>query len=148
VKSPRLLVAAPLLLAAGFGLACLTWEPWSRDQSLPDPAEVRASGAVRLQPGDSKAGDLDCKAGRCDQWFRLDVARSGVLRVEVGVSGLADRAIARLFLQDGSGKTLVKVLSTEGLPLRVEWPVEPGPYAVLVEAGGGPVLYSLETALE
>ena len=78
----------------------------------------------------------------------MDVDRSAVLRVEAQVEGLTERAVARLFLQDGTGKTLGQATSRDGLPLRVESYVEAGPYAVLLQAGGGPVVFSLDTGLE
>ena len=148
MKLPRASCVLPLFLAASLGLGCFTWKAWAPDQSPRDPAEVAPSRAIHLQPGDGSAGGLDCKAGRCDQWFRVDVDRSGVLRVGAQVEGLAERAVARLFLQDGSGNSLAQATSRDGLPLRVESPVEPGPYAVLLQAGGGPVVFSLDTALE
>ena len=59
-----------------------------------------------------------------------------MLRVEAGVDGLGDGSIARLFLQDGTGASLAKATSLDGLPLWVRAPVVPGPYAVLLQAGG------------
>ena len=146
--TPLRAISTSSLLAASLGLGCFSWEPWARDQSLTDPELVVASGAVHLDPGASSAGALDCKAGRCDQWFRVRVRHGGVLRVEARVEGLADKAVARLFLQDVSGKILAEARSSEGLPLRVEQAAEPGHYAVLLQAGGGPVRYAVETALE
>ena len=148
MKPLRASAVLGLPLVASLALGCFTWKAWAPDQSPRDPAEVAASRAIHLRPGEDGAGGLDCKAGRCDQWFRVDVDRSGVLRVEAQVEGLAERAVARLFLQDGSGNTLVQATSRDGLPLRVEGPVEPGPYAVLLQAGGGPVIFRLYTALE
>jgi hypothetical protein len=145
--TPQRAFSASLLFAASLGVACFAWEPMARDQSLPDPELVVASGAVQLDPGESSAGSLDCKAGRCDQWFRVRIDGSAVLRVEARVEGLAERAVARLFLQDGRGNTLAEAGSSEGLPLRVEHAVGPGPYAVLLQAGGGPVTYRVEVAL-
>ena len=140
-------VFAPLLVAS-LGLGCFTWKAWSPNQSPRDPEQVAPSRAIHLLPGDDSAGGLDCKSGRCDQWFRVDVDRSAVLRVEAQVEGLTERAVARLFLQDGTGKTLGQATSRDGLPLRVESYVEAGPYAVLLQAGGGPVVFSLDTGLE
>lgn len=141
----RLFFAASLLLVSG----CAVWDPWTPDQELPDPAAVEPSRAVALRPGEAaRAGSLDCKGGRCEQWFRVDVAEAGELRVEAGVEGLAERAVARLFLQDGRGTTLARALSGEGLPLRAAAPVEPGPHAVLLQVGGGPVIWSVGAALE
>lgn len=137
-----------LLLVASLALGCFTWTAWSRDQSPRDPEEVAASRAIHLRPGEDSAGGLDCKGGRCDQWFRVDVDRSAVLRVEAQVEGLTEGAVARLFLQDGTGKNLGQATSRDGLPLRVEGYVEPGPYAVLLQAGGGPIVFRLDTALE
>jgi hypothetical protein len=148
VGSLRAASALALLVAASLGLGCFTWNPWAPDQSPRDPAEVAPSRAVHLQPGDDSAGGLDCKAGRCDQWFRVDVDRGAVLRVEVQVEGLTEGAVARLFLQDGTGRNLGQATSRDGLPLRVEGYVEPGPYAVLLQAGGGPIVFRLDTALE
>ena len=68
--------------------------------------------------------------------------------MEARIEGLAEKAVARLFLQDSSGMTLAEALSSEGLPLRVDRAVEPGPYAVLLQAGGGGVSYALESTLE
>jgi hypothetical protein len=144
VTSPRRF-AVLLLLAAAVFAGCFTWDAWAPDQSPPDPDTVTPSRAVHLMPGESSSGSLDCKSGRCDQWFRVRVDESGVLRVEARIEGLAERAVARLFLQDGTGRTLASARSSEGLPLRVEGIVEPGPYAVLLQAGGGPLVYTVET---
>lgn len=144
MTSPRRF-AVPLLLAASLGVGCFTWDAWAPDQAPPDPEQVAPSRAVQLMPGQSSSGALDCKAGRCEQWFRVRVDDSGVLRVEARIEGLAERAVARLFLQDGSGRTLAVARSGEGLPLRVEGIVEPGAYAVLLQAGGGPLIYTVET---
>jgi hypothetical protein len=146
--TPLRALSCTSLLAASLGLGCFTWKPLARDQSLPDPEQVVASQAAQLLPGTVSEGGLDCKAGRCDQWFRVRVERVGVLRVEARIEGLAERAVARLFLQNSSGKTLAQAVSSDGLPLRVESAVEPGPYAVLLQTGGGPVRYGVETALE
>jgi hypothetical protein len=137
-----------LIGVLGSGLGCFTWTGWSRDQSPPDPDRIAPSRAIRLVPGEISVGVLDCKGGRCDQWFRIDVAGSSVLSLEASVEGLAERAVARLFLQDGSGRTLAQAVSSEGLPLRVESQVDPGPYAVLLQAGGGPVVFRLTTAAQ
>jgi hypothetical protein len=132
-----------------FVSGCVFWDPWTPDQQLPDPAEVEPSRAVALLPGEpARAGGLDCKGGRCEQWFRVDVGAAGELSVEAGVEGLAERAVARLFLQDGSGQTLARALSGEGLPLRAAASVEPGPYAVLLQVGGGPVIWRVQALLE
>jgi hypothetical protein len=145
MRALRLLAVAWLLGASG----CLAWDPWVPDQELPAPESVEGSRAVALRPGEPpRAGSLDCKGGRCEQWFRVDVDGSGELRVEAGVEGLAERAVARLFLQDGTGRGLARALSSEGLPLRVAAPVEPGPYAVLLQVGGGPVVWSVGAAFE
>jgi len=139
----RLFVVACLLGLSG----CVVWDPWAPDQALPDPATAEPSRAVALRPGEPpRAGSLDCKGGHCEQWFRVDVDAPGELRVEAGVEGLAERAVARLFLQDGTGQGLARAHSSEGLPLRVVAPVEPGPYAVLLQVGGGPVVWSVGAA--
>jgi hypothetical protein len=145
--TPLRALSCTSLLAASLGLGCLTWKPLARDQSLPSPERVVASQAAQLFPGTVSEGGLDCKAGRCDQWFRVRADQVGVLRAEARIEGLAERAVARLSLQSGSG-TLAQAVSSDGLPLRVESAVEPGLYAVLVQAGGGPVRYAVETALE
>ena len=127
---------------------CLSWNPWTKNQAPPDPSTVRPSQAIRVNPPAHKTGDLDCASKRCDQWFRVDVDRTGVLRVEAGVDGLASTSIARLVLQDGSGNSLAQASSRDGLPLWVKAPVEPGPYAVLLQAGGGAVTWSLAADVE
>lgn len=145
MRALRLAAAAASLAVS----ACVVWDPWTPDQSLPDPETVEASRAVALRPGEpARAGSLDCKGGHCEQWFRVDVQEPGELRVEAGLEGLAERAIARLFVQDGTGRTLARAVSGEGLPLRAAAPVEPGPHAVLLQAGGGPVIWSVGAALE
>jgi hypothetical protein len=128
------------VLALLSATACVGWDPWVPDEPLPDPAEVRPSQAVRLHPPASHTGHLDCKAGSCEQWFRVEVDRPGRLQLAVGVEGLGPGAIARLFLQDAAGAKLASARSPDGLPLRVESEVDVGPYAVLVQIGGGPVL--------
>jgi len=148
VESRRAASALALLVAASLGLGCFTWDAWAPDQSPGKPEELAPSRAVHLHPGDDSAGGLDCKAGRCDQWFRVDVDRSALLRVEAQVEGLTEGAVARLFLQDGTGRNLGQATSRDGLPLRVEGYVEPGPHAVLLQAGGGPIVFRLDTALE
>jgi hypothetical protein len=147
VTTRRASTVLACLLAFASG-ACVFWDPWVPDQPLPDPTEVRPSRAVLLHPPASHAGQLDCKAGSCEQWFRVEVDRPGRLQLAVGVQGLGPGAIARVFLQDAGGATLGAARSGDGLPLRVEGDVEPGPYAVLVQIGGGLVLYQLEAALE
>lgn len=146
---PRLRAATALLflLALGSG-ACVGWDPWVPDQSLPDPATAPPSRAVALRPPASHAGQLECKAGRCEQWFRVEVEHPGRLRLSVDVQGLGPGAIARLFLQDAGGVTLASARSADGLPLVAESEVQPGPHAVLVQIGGGLVIYQLEAALE
>jgi hypothetical protein len=131
------------------GLGCFAWNPWQPDQAPPDPSSIAPSRAIRLRPPASEAGDLDCKGDqRCQQWFRVDVDRAGVLRVEAGLSGLADNALARLVLQDGVGASIANASSRDGLPLWVRAPVVPGPYAVLLQAGGGAVVWSLAAEME
>lgn len=144
----RPLAIGALLFAALLALGCFSWDPWAPDQAPPDPEKVAASRAIHLQPGSGSAGKLDCKAGLCDQWFRVDVDRSAALRVEAQLQGLGEGAVARLFLQDGTGRNLGQATSRDGLPLRVESYVEPGPYAVLLQAGGGLVVFSVSTVLE
>ncbi len=142
----RIAAAAPMLALAAAG--CVAWAPWLPDQSLPDPATAPPSRAIALRPPQSHAGGLDCGAGSCQQWFRVDVDAPGLLRVGAGIEGLGSGAIARLFLQDGTGASLARAVSGDGLPLRVASEVEPGPYAVLLQVGGGPVVYALEVSLD
>ena len=132
------------LVASG----CIGWNPWTPDEPLPDPASAPSSQAIRLHPPARESGSLDCSSQRCQQWFRVDVESSGVLRVEAAVDGLGEGAIARLFLQDGTGKSLAKASSLDGLPLWVRAPVEQGPYAVLLQAGGGAVSWTLSAGRE
>jgi hypothetical protein len=145
---PRLRASTLLAALLALASACVGWDPWVPDQSLPDPAQAPPSRAVALRPPASHAGQLDCKAGSCEQWFRVDVDHPGQLQLAVDVQGLGPGAIARLFLQDAGGATLASARSADGLPLRAESAVEPGPYAVLVQIGGGLVIYQLEAALQ
>jgi hypothetical protein len=142
------LTAALAALCAVAAFGCFAWNPWTPDQSPPDPATLAPSQALRLRPPERRAGQLDCASRRCEQWIRVDVDRSAMLRVEAQIEGLAQGAIARLFLQDGTGETLAKATSHDGHPLSVRAPVEPGPYAVLLQAGGGLVVWSLAAELE
>jgi hypothetical protein len=129
-------------------LGCFAWTPWVPDQALPDPSSAAPSQALRLRPPGEQTGALDCGSKRCEQWIRVDVDRPGVLRVEARIDGLTGGAIARLFLQDGGGQSLARASSLDGLPLWVRAPVEPGPYAVLLQAGGGVVSWSLAAEFE
>lgn len=125
---------------------CFFWDPWTPENPLPDPATLEASRAVALRPGAPRSGSIDCKGGRCEQWFRVDVAEPGELSIEARVDGLADTAIARLFLQDAGGRALGRAVSGEGLPLRVASPVEAGAHAVLLQVGGGPIVYQVDAS--
>jgi hypothetical protein len=145
VTAPRILPVLGLLLLSG----CLTWSPWTPDQSPPDPETAPPSRAISLRLGASQSGDLDCAAAaRCQQWFRVDAPRAGVLRLEVQLVGLREGAIARLVLQDGEGRSVGRASSADGLPLRVESAVERGVHAVLLQAGGGAVGYTIAAAFE
>jgi hypothetical protein len=139
-----MLVITCALAASG----CISWNPWTQSEPLRDPASLPPSQAIRLHPPARETGALDCSSQRCQQWFRVDVESSGVLRVEAAVDGLGDGSIARLFLQDGTGQTLAKATSLDGLPLWVRAPVEAGPYAVLLQAGGKAVSWTLDAGLE
>ena len=148
MRSPRILTTLGIACSLT-ALGCIGWNPWLPDQAPPDPSTVEPSRAIRLQLPARETGGLDCAASqRCDQWFRVDVERSGVLRIEAGVDGLADGSIARLFLQDGTGQSLAKATSLDGLPLWVRANVEPGPYAVLLQSGGAAVSWSLSADYE
>jgi hypothetical protein len=147
VTSPRKLPTLALVcLVSGFG--CFGWAPWLPDEAPPDPSTLPPSRALRVRPPGEESGQLDCASRRCEQWIRVDVDRPGVLRVEARLDGLAGGVIARLFLQDGTGERLAQASSLDGLPLWVRAPVEPGPYAVLLQAGGGAVSWSLAAELE
>lgn len=139
----RIVSALTLLAVSG----CFAWNPWVPEDPLPDPATLEASRARTLRPGEPPLGGaLDCKGGRCQQWFRIDLAEPGALRIEARIDGLVEPARARLFLQDGLGTTLGSARSSEGLPLVVESPVVNGPHAVLLQVGGGPVAFHIEAS--
>jgi hypothetical protein len=134
-------------LLAVLGLSgCFFWDPWTPENPLPDPATAAPSRAVALVPGEPRSGSLDCKGGRCEQWFRFDAAQPGALRVEARIEGLGENAIARLFVQDAGGNTLGRAVSGEGLPLRVASAVDTGAHAVLLQVGGGPVVWQVEAS--
>ena len=143
---------APLLVALALALplgtaGCFFWEPYTRKDTLPDPATVAPSQAIRLAPGQDMAGEIACETGFCQQWYRIDVPQPGVLRVEVAI-GVADPPIARAVLHDGQGNVLARANTEQGTTLRVEAAVDAGPAALLVQSGKGRLPYTVSVSLE
>lgn len=128
---PTLLAALlPLLLAS------CQWDPWIPQSKPPDPSELPKLGARSLSLDVPIQGELDCGAGVCGQWFRLDNARAGELRIEADVRISDSDPVARLVLQDLSGRVMTRATAQDGLPLRVRSPVAAGRYYVLLQTAG------------
>jgi hypothetical protein len=126
---------------------CASWDPWTRRDSLPDPGTVAPSRALRLAPGETQPGEIVCAEGFCQQWYRIDVAEPGTLRVDVTL-GVADPPIARAVLHDGAGRVLARTNNEGGTTLVVEAAVGAGPAALLVQSGRGRLPYTVSVGLE
>jgi len=139
----RGLAAVAVALSLG---GCVQWGAWTPDQSV-DPAAVAPSQAVQLELGQPRAGELVCAEGFCQQWYRLDVPRTGVLRVEAQVSA-TDVPAARIVLHDGVGNVLARAHNRDGGALVIERPVKAGVAPILVQCGKGRLPYTLVARLE
>jgi len=137
-----------LFLALALGASgCILWDPATRKDTLPDPDTVAPSRALRLAPGETQQGELVCEEGFCQQWYRIDVAEPGTLRVEVTL-GVANPPIARAVLHDGAGQVLSRANTEQGTTLLVEAAVDAGPAALLVQSGKGRLPYTVSVRLE
>jgi hypothetical protein len=139
----------PLLLAVALplGAAGCAFEPWTRNDTLPDPGTLAPSQALRLAPGESQPGEIVCAEGFCQQWYRIDVATPGTLRVEVAI-GVPDPPFARAVLHDGAGQVLARANTEQGTTLAVEAAVDAGAAALLVQSGKGRLPYTVSVGLE
>lgn len=125
---------------------CVQWGAWTRDQGV-DPADAAPSQAVHLALGEPHAGEIVCEEGFCQQWYRLDVPRTGVLRVEAKPTA-PDAPTARIVLHDGVGNVLARANNQGGGALVIERPMKAGMAPILVQCGKGRLAYTLETRLE
>jgi hypothetical protein len=137
-----LLVALPLS-----STGCFFWDPWTRQDTLPDPEKVEPSRALRIAPGETQPGEIVCEQGFCQQWYRIDVPQPGTLVVDV-VLGVTQPPLARVVLHDGQGQVLSRANSEQGTTLRVEAGVDAGPAALLVQSGKGRLPYTVSVGLE
>jgi hypothetical protein len=91
---------------------------------------------------------LDCGQYDCNHWYRVDVHKAGVLRVDVDADPSGDERITRVLLREPLQKTLAQAVGIHGEPLRIEHSVEPGMYGVLVQGGGARRSYQVTVTLE
>jgi hypothetical protein len=144
--------AAPLIAALALALplgtaGCVSWDPRTPRDTLPDPGTLAPSRAIHLAPGQDAPGEIACETGFCQQWYRIDVPQPGTLRVEVAL-GVAEPPIARAVLHDGQGNVLARANTEQGTTLRVEAAVDAGPAALLVQSGKGRLPYTVRVRLE
>jgi hypothetical protein len=143
---------APLIVALALALplgstGCFSWDPWTAEDTLPDPETAAPSQAIRLAPGQLEPGTIACETGFCQQWYRIDVPEAGTLRVEVRIAA-EDPPIARAVLHDGQGNVLARANTEQGTTLVVEAPVDAGPAALLVQSGKGRLPYWVGVTLD
>jgi hypothetical protein len=99
-----------------------------------DQPEV--SGAKPVAIGEWQRDHLHCAAERCDNFYWIDVARSGELRVEVYAPWGSDLPDFGVVLLDPMGKPLAAPKEPSARPARLASRVSPGRYTVRVHAMG------------
>ncbi|MBW2271396.1 MAG: hypothetical protein JRH16_22820 [Deltaproteobacteria bacterium] len=99
-------------------------------------AEAEAAGAVAVSIGEWQKDHLHCASERCDNFYWIDVTRSGDLRVEVYApwgAGLPDFGVVLL---DQMGKPIAAPKEPNERPARLSSRVSPGRYTIRVHAMG------------
>lgn len=122
----RAVLALGLVLTTMVGAACAT--------PPPDPDGVRG-GAVLLEIGSPRFDGLDCRAGDCQDWYRVGLEEEGQLSLQIA-SALDVRAggVYSLLLESGTGQAIDSVQAgpgSQGLSRRLQ----PGFYLVGLKAG-------------
>jgi len=119
------------------GLGCASMPPADLGLSRYLKGEQpEVTGATPVTFGDWTDDYLHCALERCDNFYWIDVTRSGDLRVEVYApwgSGLPDFGVVLL---DPMGKPIAAPTEPGARPARLNSRVSPGRYTVRVHATG------------
>ena len=137
-----LAVVTGLLLATG-----CTWESWApKERPRPLPANAPRS-LTTLTLGEPHAAVLDCAQRDCNHWYRVVVPRAGRLGVVVDTHAAPDRPMMRVLLRELGKQPLAQTMGGRDKALRLEAPVQPTLYLVLVQAGGTELPYTVTVSL-
>ena len=138
---------AALCTATALLTGCQWYSMTPKERVGPLPATA-ARTLNTLVLGDPRSAVLNCARKECNHWYRLDIARPGMLDVEVETEPKAARPMVRLILREMGRAPLAQTMGGTNPTLSVRAPVGKGLYMVLVQAGGGRLPYTVTATLE
>jgi len=117
----------------------------------PEPIGPGRETAELLGFEQTLQGELDCAAGACRRWYRIDQALAGELQVDVRAPSGEDVPDFDVRLEDAAGELLWGFAPTGISPRKLRRVLDPGTYYVSLFSIGdvrGPLAFEIAARLE